>query len=177
MRKLILYIAASLDGFIAKSDGNIDWLHDESLSIEGEDFGYTAFLNTIDTTLMGNKTYEMICSFDMPFPYIDQTNFVFSRSIQKEKHDSVQFIREDMIQFTHQLKNNAGKNIWLIGGGIINTQLLNAGLIDEIILTLIPVTLGNGIKIFEDNLKMNNFTLQESKTFNNGMVQLTLHPT
>ncbi|MCC9137058.1 dihydrofolate reductase family protein [Pontibacter silvestris] len=172
MRKIVLYIAASLDGYIARSNGNIDWLHDEKYTIPDEDFGYSAFMKTIDTTLMGHSTYKEILSFDAPFPYLDTKNFVFSRSLKQNTED-VEFINNDAAEFIKQLKQQPGKDIWLIGGGQLNTLVLNTGLLDKIILTYIPIVLGEGIPIFTKGTKEQKLKLKqlESKQYSNGFVQ------
>ncbi|GHA69245.1 dihydrofolate reductase family protein [Pontibacter akesuensis] len=173
MRKVILYIAASLDGYIAKPDGDTTWLHDERYAIAGEDYGYSALLAAIDTTLMGHSTYKVILGFDMPFPYPDKTNYVFSRS-QLPDTEHVKFVQENPADFVKQLKQQAGQDIWLIGGGQLNTLLLNAGLIDEIVLTYVPIILGNGISLFAQGTQEKHLQVSQSKSFANGFVQLTL---
>lgn len=173
MRKIILYIAASTDGYIARPDGNIDWLHDKKYTIPDEDFGYTAFLQTIDTTLMGNTTYQQILGFDMPFPYPDLKNYVFSRSAQQDT-EHVSFIKDGVVDFVEKLKEQPGKDIWLIGGGQINSILLNAGLLDEIILTYIPIILGKGIPLFSEEAQEHKLRLipAENKLYRNGFLQV-----
>ena len=173
MRKVILYIAASIDGFIARENGEIDWLENPNYHIEGESFGYDEFYDSIDTTLMGNQTYRQVLGFDVPFPYPDKTNYVFSRS--KSGHDEhVQFINSDIPDLIAALKKEEGRDIWLVGGSQINGPLLSQGLIDKIILTLIPVTLGTGIPLFSGSGQIDNhFRLEDSKTYKNGFVQLT----
>ncbi|NDK56075.1 dihydrofolate reductase family protein [Pontibacter fetidus] len=173
MRQIILYIAASLDGYIARPDGSIDWLENEKFAIENEDYGYSEFLQTIDTTLMGHSTYKVVTGFDTPFPYADKTNYVFSHSKQPDT-EHVQFVHSNVAGFVKQLKQQSGKDIWLIGGGQLNTHLLNAGLIDEIILTYIPVILGSGIPLFATGAQEKFLKVTESKTFANGFVQVRL---
>ena len=136
MRNVILYTALSLDSYIARSDGEIDWL-ESAESIPGEDYGYKEFYDSVDTTLMGNNSYRKIISFDIPFPYPDKTNFVFSRSAGQQQTEFVQFISGDAIAFTEKLKKQNGKDIWLIGGGQVNSLLLSHQLIDRMILTII----------------------------------------
>ena len=173
MRKIILYIAASVDGYIARSDGSIDWLEDESYTIKGEDFGYSQFIKPVDATLMGNSTYKGILGFDMPFPYPDKENYVFSRSAHNQQDtEFVKFVREDAVAFVKNLKQQQGGNIWLIGGGQLNTLFLNEGLLDEIILTYIPVILGNGIPLFAAGAHEKKLSVLESKSFENGFVQV-----
>ena len=175
MRNILLYIAASLDGYIARADGTIDWLEDKAYTIKGEDFGYSSFIQTIDTTLMGHETYKTVAGFEAPFPYTDKTNYVFSRTPHPDTA-SVKFVSSDVVAFVKQLKQQPGNDIWLIGGGQLNTLLLNAGLIDEIILTYIPVILGTGIPLFAPVAGEQMFKVLESKSFENGFVQLRLKP-
>jgi dihydrofolate reductase len=172
MRKIVLYIAASIDNCIARENGSVDWLDDPQYGMTGEDFGYHEFYRSIDTTLMGNKTYRFIEDMDIPFPYPEKTNFVLSRSKKHEDNDSVKYIRQDPIEFIEKLKRLNGKDIWLLGGGQINTLLLNHGLIDKIILTIIPRILGKGIKLFEGTGIESQFQLKDSKSYKNGFVQL-----
>ncbi|ARS37327.1 dihydrofolate reductase family protein [Pontibacter actiniarum] len=171
-RKLVLYIAASLDGFIARKNGDTSWLHDERYAIEGEDFGYRAFLQGIDTTLMGHSTYQAVLGFEIPFPYPDKTNYVFSRS-QHPETEHVQFVQQGVPEFVQRLKQQPGQDIWLIGGGQVNTLLLNAGLIDEVVLTYIPIVLGSGIPLFAAGAREKQLQAQESRSFRNGFVQVS----
>ncbi|MEM6842767.1 MAG: dihydrofolate reductase family protein [Bacteroidota bacterium] len=141
MRKIILYSAMSLDGFIARPDGEIDWLFDD------QDYGYSEFLQRIDTTLMGNRTYQQILTFG-DFPYTDKTNYVFTRSVTVQDDGRVQFVYSDLVNLVTELKQQLGRDIWLIGGRQINTVLLNAELIDEMILSVHPTVLGSGVPLF-----------------------------
>ncbi|RDV15637.1 dihydrofolate reductase [Pontibacter diazotrophicus] len=174
MRKIVLYIAASLDGYIARSNGSTAWLHDETYTIKGEDFGYSEFLQTFDTTLMGHSTYKVVLGFDMPFPYPDKENYVFSRSSGHTDTEYVQFISTDAVEFVQKLKQKPGKDIWLIGGGQLNTLLLNHNLIDEIILTYVPRVLGEGIPLFAPGAQEKKLKVRSSKSYDNGFVQVRL---
>ncbi|MHC2992628.1 riboflavin biosynthesis protein RibD [Pontibacter sp. HJ8] len=173
MRKIILYIAASTDGYIARPDGNIDWLHDKKYTIPDEDFGYTAFMQTIDTTLMGNTTYQQVLGFDATFPYPDLKNYVFSKS-EQQSTEAVTFVKDKVVDFIEQLKEQPGKDIWLIGGGQLNATVLNAGLLDEIILTYIPIILGKGIPLFSSETNEHKLKLipTENKLYRNGFLQV-----
>lgn len=172
MKKIKLYIAVSIDGFIADKNGGIEWL--ETLpNPDMLDYGYGDLYGSIDTILMGNATYQKILGFDIPFPYADKTNFVFTRNSALVKDEYVSFIHGDIIGFVKTLKAKEGKAIWLVGGGQINTILLNADLIDEIIITYIPVILGDGIPLFTSQTQLKNFKLLKSETFNTGVVSLT----
>ncbi|WP_266203931.1 dihydrofolate reductase family protein [Pontibacter kalidii] len=175
MRKIILYIAASLDGYIARPDGDTSWLHDKRYMLEGEDYGYSTFLQSIDTTLMGHNTYKVVLGFKEPSPFPAKANYVFSRSSHPDTKQ-VQFVQQDAAEFVKELKQQPGKGIWLIGGGQINTLLLNAGLIDEFILTYIPIILGSGIPLFAAGAQERQLQALESKSYRNGFVQLWLQP-
>jgi dihydrofolate reductase len=168
MRKVILYIASSLDSFIARENGDVDWLFSD------QDYGYYDFLDSIDTTLMGNKTYIQMLSFGDGFHYKDKTNYIFTTNSKHLEADYVKFINVDITAFVKSLKNKNGKDIWLVGGGQINTIMLNAGIIDEIILSIHPIILGRGIKLFEGEPLQSDFSLTNTISFESGLVQLYL---
>ncbi len=174
MRKLILYIAASLDNYIARPGGDVEWLNSKELQLPGEDYGYGDFYRSIDTTLMGRRTYQQILGFDVPFPYPDKSNFVFTRSVSRADKGDVNFVSGDVAAFVRALKERPGLDIWLVGGGQINTLLLENGLIDRLILTLIPVFLGDGIPLFHGRPRETRFNPVAGRCFENGVVQLTL---
>jgi len=172
MRKITLYSAMSLDGYVARPDGNIDWLtgFPNPLNL---DFGYAEFLAGIDTTLMGNKTYTQVLGFDMPFPYQDKKNFVFTRTAGHPTAEFVEFVSGDIAGFVRDLKQQTGGDIWLIGGGQINGVMVEAELVDELIIHLIPVVLGSGIPLFDPRASLEKlFSLQESKPWYNGILEL-----
>lgn len=171
MKKVKLYIAVSLDGFIADKNGSVKWLEDFP-NPDLLDYGYYDFYNSIDTTLMGNATYQQILGFDIPFPYSDKQNIVFTRNKTLEKDNNVRFISDDIPDFIRELKLTSGKDIWLIGGGQINTLLFNHGLIDEIIMTYIPIVLGEGIPLFGGIAKQTMLKLLETRTFSTGAISL-----
>lgn len=168
-RKVILYSAVSLDGFIAREDGSIDWL--SFIESPNEDHGYKAFYQQISVTLMGRKTYEQVLGFPGQFPYSETTNYVFSRQKQPS-NDLVHFIPDQAEEFVKRLKEQTGKDIWLIGGAELNTVLLNAGLIDEMILSIIPIVLGKGISLFGRQAIEQQFKHMNTKTFPTGCVQI-----
>ncbi len=177
MRKLKLYIAQSLDGFIATKSGSVDWLSDPNATdIDLNAYGYLDFCNTIDTTLMGYKTYQEILGFGIPFPYPDKTNYIFSRNHQKEDSNPVEFISDNPVAFTKKLKLENKNDIWLIGGGEINRLMLNAGLIDEIILSIKPIFLGEGIKLFADAIEYKLFKVVDVNLFDKSIIQLVMIP-
>ncbi|MHA1561229.1 MAG: dihydrofolate reductase family protein [Promethearchaeota archaeon] len=169
MRKIVLYIASSLDGYIARKNGEVDWLDD--FNNTGEDYGYYKFYDSIDVTLMGNKTYKTSMSLG-DFPYKDKKNYVFTKQNILPQAGYVKFINNNIVSFTKELKTQKGKDIWLIGGTQINELFFNNEIIDELILTVMPVTLGNGIPLFTESVKQLKFKLNSNKSYGNGVVQL-----
>ncbi|REK74437.1 dihydrofolate reductase family protein [Paenibacillus paeoniae] len=166
-RPVALYIAISLDGYIARENGEIDWLYE----IEGEgDNGYSEFYETIDTVLMGNKTYEHTFELADQFPYPDKKCYVFSRS-EQEPTSHVTFVTGDVTGFIEKLKEHDGSKIWIVGGAEILDVLLKSKLVDEFIITMMPTILGKGIPLFKkDNPELKLF-LAETKRYGQ-MVQL-----
>lgn len=166
MPQVILFIATSLDGYIARTDGSVDWLfHDE-------DYGYASFYDRIGSTLMGKRTFEDILTFG-DFPYPDKENYVFTRHAAGRKHPSVTFVEGNIPAFVRGLKKRVEKDIWLVGGGQINTLLLSTGLVDRMIISMHPVVLGQGIPLFGKGLPAETWwTLEQSTAFPSGLVQL-----
>lgn len=171
MKKIKLYIATSLNGKIAKADGSVHWL-EEIPNPDKLDYGYTAFNETIDTTIQGYVTYAQIVGWDIPFPYPNTKNYVLTRKQDIANTEHVEFIKENHIDFIRKLKAGEGKDIWLIGGGQVNTMLLNAGLIDEIQVFVMPIVLSEGIELFELLPNETNLKLIDSTTFPTGVVEL-----
>jgi dihydrofolate reductase len=171
MRKIKLYIAISLDGKIAKPDGDISWL-DELPNPVHLDYGYADFLSSIDTTLMGNNTYKQLLGFGIDFPYRGKENYVFTRNSELIEDENVTFISHDPATFVNDLKSGEGGDIWLIGGGEVNTLLLNEKLIDEFIIFIIPIVLGEGIPLFGLTPVEGKLSMIMSKTYGNGVVEI-----
>lgn len=170
MRKLILYIAISLDGKIAGPEDDVKWL-EELPNPDKSDYGYHDFVQSVDTTIMGNTTYQWIRRQPVPFPYPDTKNYVLTRS-EQESNDEVTFLSKDIPGFIEQLKQREGKNIWLIGGGGVNQVCLDAGLIDEMRVFVMPVILGEGVPLFAEGYERSGVRLISSKTYSSGVVEL-----
>jgi dihydrofolate reductase len=166
MGKLILYIATSLDGYVARSSGAVDWLFTD------QDYGYEAFYETCDRLLMGRNTYEQIKSWG-DYPYPDKQGFVFSQTIQQDRDDNVTFVSSDLVSFVNNLKNQYGKDIWLVGGAAIAKTCLENNLVDKFILSIHPIILGEGIDLFPPPLPKINLKLEDLQVFNTGLVQIT----
>lgn len=166
MRKIRLFIAVSLDGYIARCSGSVDWLFTDA------DYGYTDFFKQIDTVLMGRKTYEQILTFG-DYPYQGKQSFVFSQTLTKKTDPYVTFIHEDIANFVQQLKANEGQDIWLVGGAKLVQTFLIQGLLDEIILSIHPIILGTGIPLFIPISELNQkLTLTKTLTYNSGLLQV-----
>ncbi|NND08725.1 MAG: dihydrofolate reductase [Saprospiraceae bacterium] len=170
-RKLKLYIACSLNGYIADADGSVAFL-EKVPNPEGLDYGYATFYDTIDTTIQGFTTYQQIIEWDIPFPYQGKKNYVFTnRKVQSESTD-VTFVTEDHAGFLQNLKKQDGGDIWLIGGGRLNQFCLDHGLIDEMNTFIMPILLPNGIPMFAQFLEETDLKLISQETYSNGVVRL-----
>lgn len=162
-RKLVLFIAATLDGYIARENDALDWLFE----VDGEgDNGISEFYDTVDTILIGRRTYDWVMKHEKGvFPYKDKTCYVFSKTAMKD-YDHVKFIQGDIVDFTNKLKSQEGKNIWLVGGGTLLHSFLKEKLVDEFIITVAPVLIGKGIPLFkEDDLEL-KLSLKGIRRFN-----------
>ena len=171
MRKIILYIACSLDGYIAKSDGSVDWL-DEIPNPEKSDYGYAEFYNSIDTVIMGNKTYQQVLEFGIEYPYKGKKSIVLTKNSGLTKDENAEFISKNIPEFLNKLKNDTGKNIWCVGGGEINSFLLGHQLIDEIKVFMMPVILGSGIPFTPKLNSLINLQLIKQVTYQSGVQEL-----
>ena len=147
-RKVLFYIAASLDGYIATPDGGVDWLPQPSA--EEVDYGYADLLASVDTTLQGRTTYEQVLTFG-EWPYPSLRNYVFTHQPPTQAvHPSIEFVTENPVDFVARLRQQEGKNIWLIGGSTLAAPLLQAGVVDELLLFVMPQLLGQGIRLWQD---------------------------
>lgn len=123
---------------------------------------------------MGNNTYKEILDFGIPFPFPDKKNYVLTRSPQSDA-EFVAFV-SDIAPVVEELKKNDGRDIWLIGGGQINTILLNQNLIDELLIRVVPIVIGEGLPLFTHNARETIFGLLKTETFSTGIVQMTYCP-
>ncbi|MDD4993986.1 MAG: dihydrofolate reductase family protein [Paludibacter sp.] len=169
MRKSVLYIAASLDGFIAKPNDDLSFL--SIVEQAGEDYGYSDFLNTVDTIIIGRKTYDWVVNEVGEFPNAHLETYVITRTAKPDS-GNIKFYSDDLAQLMNNLKQKSGKNIFIDGGAEIVTELLKKSLIDEVIISVIPVILGDGIRLFQNGIPENELKLIGSKGFEKGLVQL-----
>lgn len=174
MKKTTLYIAASLDGFIARTDGSVDWL--PAPVIGGEDYGYAAFLETVDTLVMGRKSYDQMLTFG-PWPYGERRCVVFSGTRGGRRDGWAEFVDCDIAACVRELKAEPGNGvIWLFGGAEIVAACLAGEVVDEIILTTVPLLLGEGIRLFPETTWMTRLRLDGVRSFPDGLVQHTYSP-
>lgn len=171
-----VYIATSLDGFIAKPDGDIDWLLNPSFTLEGEDFGYSEFMNSVDALIMGRNTFEKVLTFG-DWPYQKPVIVLSSKllTFPDELRGKVHHMSGSSYEVLRQAKELNFKNFYIDGGRTIQ-QFLNAGLIQQLIITKIPVILGSGIPLFGELDKDIELELLNSIEFDNDFVQLTYKP-
>jgi dihydrofolate reductase len=165
-----VFIATSLDGYIADKNGGIDWLN-EYPSPSGSDGGFSEFMNSIDAVIMGRTTFEKVLSFNIPWPY-EKKVFVLSTTLKKMENeliDKVEIIDGDLEIILKKLEKNSYKNLYVDGGKTIQS-FLSKNLIDELIITQAPVILGGGIPLFSDIPRI-NLKLLSVKPLDNGMVQ------
>lgn len=172
-RKVVVHIAASADGYIAGRDGDLEWL--TSRPKPKGFYGIGAFMKTIDTMLMGRKTYEAGLRLGAKFDSKDRT-YVFSR--QRPPADapsSVEFVNEAIGPFVRRLREERGKGIWLMGGGDLIASFLNAKAIDEFVVSVVPVFIGDGIPLIARRHRQVPLELQSAEPFEDGVVQLHYH--
>jgi len=169
MRKITFGGANSLDNYFARKDNSVDWLMwtDEVGEI------MSAYWKTIDTILMGRKTYEVALQSSRKNPYPGIKTYVFSRTLQKGKADAAEIISRDAAEFVRKLKNEEGKDICLMGGGDFAKTLFEAGLIDEIGFNIHPVLLGSGIPLFHEMKHQIDLELIDCKPLKNGCLMVS----
>lgn len=168
-RKLILYIAMSLDGYIAKSNDDISFL--SMVEEQGEDYGYNDFLKTVDAVIVGGRTYDKVLSMGYDFPHADKDAYVISR-FPRETKGSEKFYTDDLKKLVLELKNKQGKHVFIDGGAHVVNELLKDKLIDEIYISVIPIILGGGVRLFNDKNPEQTLELIECKSFKKGLVQI-----
>jgi len=161
--KVILNIATSLDGFIARKDGSVDWLPE--INNTKEDYGMKEFLDSVGTVILGNTTYAQ---FGAHYP--NKKCFVFSRK-NSGKKDNITYVYSNVKDFINGLSENDG-NIWLVGGADIVKEFLKNNLIDEFVITVIPTVLGEGIPLFGDGCGEHKLKLQNILSYDSSVIQL-----
>lgn len=171
MRKLSLFIATSLDGYIAKPNDDLGFL--KLVEKEGEDYGYAKFTANIDTIIIGRKTYDWVVREIGASHYNngDRNVYVITKTKRQNVGKTI-FYTGNPIELVQQLKNETGKDIYCDGGAEIVNELLKSDLIDEFIISIVPVLVGDGIRLFKDGRPEQQLELVNSKTFDTGLIQL-----
>lgn len=171
MRKISLFIAMSLDGYIAKPNDDLSFL--KLVEKEGEDYGYAEFTSKIDTIIIGRKTYDYVVN-EIGASHYDNGQrdiYVITRT-ERPKVGRTTFYTGNITELVKQLKSENGKNIYCDGGAEVINELLNHNLIDEFIISVIPVILGNGTRLFKDGRPEQALEFITAKTFETGLAQL-----
>lgn len=168
MRKIIYAVGTSLDGYIARQDGSLDFLH-----LTPSDYSMGPFFKTIDVGLMGRKTYEAgLRMAGGKFESHGLRCFIFSRTLPEGESGLAVFVREDPKKFVQELRKQRGKNIWLAGGGELAREFLKEDLVDELYLGIRPVLIGDGIPLYAKGFPQREFSLTESKSYSGGVIAL-----
>ena len=174
-RRIIVYIATSADGYIARPDGDVEWLNRRPDTV---DYGMGKFYPTIDTILWGRKTYDWLLD------YVKKTgkkesmfdtsvaNYVFSRKQRRHAPPGVEFVSGPVRKFAQRLRAAPGKNIWMMGGGELIASFLDAGEIDEFDIHVIPVFIGKGIPLVAPRHRDVPLRLRSSRKYPDGVVRL-----
>ncbi|MDX9880821.1 MAG: dihydrofolate reductase family protein [Prolixibacteraceae bacterium] len=168
-RKVILFIAMSLDGYIAKPDDDISFL--SMVGQEGEDYGYASFVKNVDTVIWGRRTYEKVLSFGVEFPHAGRNVFVMT-SKPLQDYGPVRFYSGSVKELIERLKRQDGKNIYVDGGSVLVNEMLRYQLIDEFYISVIPILLGDGIPLFRKGIPEQKLKLAGSQHFEKGLVQM-----
>jgi len=173
-----IHMAASLDGFIARRDGRVDWMETSDEFEDGEavsaDF-VESFLKTIDCYVMGSRTYETALLFEgkgLGWPYGDKPTFVLTSRDLPRTQAAVEFYSGDLAQFVNEQLRPRFRSIWFVGGGAVSGECLRLGLADQVRYSILPVLIGDGIRFFEKLNKDVAFHLTEVKAYKSGMVGL-----
>jgi dihydrofolate reductase len=168
-RKVILYIATSLDGYIAGPNDDLSFL--SIVEQEGEDYGYADFIKSVDTVIIGRKTYDWVMTQVPEFPHADKESYIITRTSQAGK-GKTNFYTGDLKDLILRLKSEIGKNIFVDGGAEIVNELLKQKLIDEFIISVIPILLGDGTRLFKDGRPEQTLKFVEARKFDSGLIQL-----
>lgn len=168
MRDVVLYITSSLDGFIADASGGVDWLVGE----DGEEYGYSALLASVDTVLMGSRTWMDTLELTDEDPYADKTVVVFTSQTDLPSRGNVRFVAEDAADFARRLVAEPGGRIWCVGGGEIASALFSAGLISEIDLFVQPIVLGDGVPLWRPPIAPRRLRLLEARAWPGDLAEL-----
>lgn len=168
-RKFIVYVAVSADGFIGRRDGSVDWLDNPSLK---GDHGMGVFYRSIDTCILGRKTYDLSVKFGMADGYGGKKNYVFSRTLSKAASPKINLVSEDVHVFSERLRSQKGKHVWLVGGAELVAAFVDSGQVDEFVIHVIPTLIGEGIPLVAPRHRNLPLKLLATRSFPDGVVKL-----
>jgi len=176
--RVTIHMATSLDGFIARRDGRVDWMETSDEFVDGDtmspDF-VESFLKTIDCYVMGSRTYETALRFEgkgLGWPYGDKPTFVLTSRDLPRTRAAVEFYSGDLAKFVNEQLRPRFRSIWFVGGGAVAGECLRLGLADQVRYSILPILIGDGIRFFEKLDKDVALHLAEVKAYKNGMVEL-----
>ncbi len=176
--RVTIHMAASVDGFIARKDGSVDWLEtsDEFAAGDTMDPEYVAaFLETIDCYVMGSRTYETALGFEakgLGWSYGDKPTFVLTHRDLPRTRDSVSFHAGELAPFVNEQLRPRFRSIWFVGGGVLSAECVRRGLADDLRYSILPILIGDGISFFEKLDRDVALHLAEVKAYKSGMVSL-----
>ena len=176
--RVTIHMVASLDGFIARKDGSVDWLETPDHFEAGAklaDIDVAAFLRGIDCYVMGSRTYETALGFEargFAWPYGDKPTYVLTTRQLPKTRDSIRFYAGDLAALVNGQLKPAFRSIWFVGGGKVSGECLRLGLADEVRYSIVPVLIGDGVSFFEGLDRDVRLHLLEAKAYDNGMVEL-----
>lgn len=169
MVTVTLFIAASLDGYIAGPDDDLSWLFTDA------DYGFSSFYAGVDTLVMGRGTYDVVRTFG-DWPYADRRTLVVSRKAQVEVDTPLtEVFSGDLPSLIEKLRSEERKNVWLVGGGELVRSFLEQELLDQITVSMHPILLGKGVPLFPGGFRRTLLMLKDTRTFEGGLVQMTYH--
>ena len=164
MKKVILYIAQSLDGYIATKDGDVAWL--DKFNADAE-YGFNEFIQGIDTVVQGNTTYQQFKD-----KHLGKNSYVFTKNADSLSEEGVVFVKGNIKKFINSLDGESHKNIWLVGGSNLLSSFLNERQVDELIIFIMPIILKEGIPLFSNIETSPQISLKSIKKYQNGVVVL-----
>ena len=176
--RVTIHMAASLDGFIARKDGSVDWLETSDEFVGGDTMdpeSVAAFLKTIDCYVMGSRTYETALNFEakgLGWAYGDKPTFVLTRRELPRTRDTIELYSGDLTQLVNGRLRPTFRTIWFVGGSVVSAECLRLGLADEVRYSILPVLIGEGIPFFEKLDKDVALHLAEVKAYKSGMVAI-----
>jgi dihydrofolate reductase len=164
-RRVLLFIATSLDGYIAGPGGSLDWLFTD------DDYGYDTFIEGVDTLAMGRNTFETVLGFG-EWPYSGLNTWVFSRRENPTLDPRARYTSAAPSEWLANVAREPGKNIWVVGGGELIQSFLDARLVDEMTISVHPIVLGGGTPLFPQGSRRHKLRLVQQRRYDSGLSQL-----